>query len=89
MVQAMRHAKPVIASVHDAASDVVEHERTGLLVDQDDHAALATAMIGLLENLVGFYVSPAYKGGVALILFLAVILVRPEGLLGKAEERKV
>ena len=46
-------------------------------------------LIGVLENLVGFYVSPAYKEGVALMLFLVVILVRPEGLLGKVEERKV
>jgi branched-chain amino acid transport system permease protein len=38
---------------------------------------------------VGAYVSPAYKEGVALMLFLVVILVLPEGLLGKAEERKV
>ena len=39
--------------------------------------------------LVGYYLSPAYKEGVALMLFLVVILFRPEGLLGKAEERKV
>jgi branched-chain amino acid transport system permease protein len=52
-------------------------------------ALLGGVLIGVLENVVGFYVSPAYKEGVALILFLIVILVRPEGLLGKAEERKV
>ena len=46
-------------------------------------------LIGVLENLVGFYISPAYKEGVALVVFLLVILFRPEGLLGKAEERKV
>jgi len=34
-------------------------------------------------------VSPAYKEGVALVLFLLVILFKPEGLLGKSEERKV
>ena len=39
-------------------------------------------LIGILENVVGFYVSPAYKEGVALVLFLGVILFRPEGLLG-------
>jgi branched-chain amino acid transport system permease protein len=38
---------------------------------------------------VGFYVTPAYKEGVALVVFLLVILLRPEGLLGKVEERKV
>lgn len=46
-------------------------------------------LIGVLENLVGFYISPAYKEGVALMLFMLVILFRPEGLLGKPEERKV
>jgi branched-chain amino acid transport system permease protein len=50
---------------------------------------LGGVLIGVLENLVGFYFSPAYKEGVALVLFLLVILFRPEGLLGKAEERKV
>jgi branched-chain amino acid transport system permease protein len=57
--------------------------------NQTRGALLGGVMIGVLENLVGFYVSPAYKEGVALALFLAVILFRPEGLLGKAEERKV
>lgn len=57
--------------------------------NQTRGALLGGVLIGVLENLVGFYVSPAYKEGVALMLFLVVILVRPEGLLGKAEERKV
>jgi len=57
--------------------------------NQTRGALLGGVLIGVLENLVGFYVSPAYKEGVALALFLAVILFRPEGLLGKAEERKV
>ena len=52
-------------------------------------ALVGGVLIGVLENVVGFYVSPAYKEGVALMLFLVVILFRPEGLLGKAEERKV
>jgi branched-chain amino acid transport system permease protein len=52
-------------------------------------ALLGGVLIGVLENVVGFYVSPAYKEGVALMLFLVVILFRPEGLLGTAEERKV
>ena len=57
--------------------------------NQTRGALVGGILIGVLENLVGFYVSPAYKEGVALILFLVVILFRPEGLLGKAEERKV
>ena len=57
--------------------------------NQTRGALLGGVLIGVLENIVGFYISPAYKEGVALLLFLAVILFRPEGLLGKAEERKV
>jgi branched-chain amino acid transport system permease protein len=57
--------------------------------NQTRGALLGGVLIGVLENVVGFYISPAYKEGVALILFLLVILFRPEGLLGKAEERKV
>jgi branched-chain amino acid transport system permease protein len=57
--------------------------------NQTRGALLGGVLIGVLENLVGHYISPAYKEGVALVLFLAVILFRPEGLLGKTEERKV
>jgi branched-chain amino acid transport system permease protein len=57
--------------------------------NQTRGALLGGVLIGILENVVGFYISPAYKEGVALLLFLLVILFRPEGLLGKSEERKV
>jgi len=52
-------------------------------------ALLGGVLIGILENLVGFYLSAQYKEGVALMLFLVVILFRPEGLVGRVEERKV
>ncbi|HEX8010392.1 MAG TPA: branched-chain amino acid ABC transporter permease [Casimicrobiaceae bacterium] len=57
--------------------------------NQTRGALLGGVLVGVLENLTGAYVSAAYKEGVALLLFLIVIIVRPEGLLGKAEERKV
>jgi branched-chain amino acid transport system permease protein len=52
-------------------------------------ALLGGVLLGVLENLAAAYVSPAYKDAVALVLFVAVILFRPEGLLGRAEERTV
>lgn len=52
-------------------------------------ALLGGVLVGVLENLVGAYISPGYKEGVALLLFLVVIVFMPQGLLGKAEERKV
>jgi branched-chain amino acid transport system permease protein len=57
--------------------------------NQTRGALLGGVLVGVLENLMGAYVSPAYKEGVALMLFLGVILFRPEGLLGRVEERKV
>jgi len=57
--------------------------------NQTRGALLGGVLVGILENLTGAYVSPAYKEGVALMLFLAVIILRPEGLLGKVQERKV
>jgi branched-chain amino acid transport system permease protein len=46
-------------------------------------------IVGVAENLASAYISPAYKDAVALVLFMAVILLRPQGLLGRTEERKV
>jgi branched-chain amino acid transport system permease protein len=57
--------------------------------NQTRGALLGGVLVGVLENLTGAYISPAYKEGVALLLFLLVIIVRPEGLLGRTEERKV
>ncbi|HTS24069.1 MAG TPA: branched-chain amino acid ABC transporter permease [Casimicrobiaceae bacterium] len=57
--------------------------------NQTRGALLGGVLVGVLENLTGAYVSPAYKEGVALLLFLVVIVFRPEGLLGRREERKV
>jgi branched-chain amino acid transport system permease protein len=50
---------------------------------------LGGLVVGVCENLAAAYVSASYKDAVALALFLFVILVRPQGLLGKPVERKV
>ena len=52
-------------------------------------ALIGGLLIGVTENLVASYISPGYKDGVALLLFMVVIMFRPQGLLGKVEERKV
>lgn len=50
-IEAMRHQLPVIASVHDAAPEVVEDGVTGLCVDLDEGTqALASAIIRLLQS---------------------------------------
>ena len=52
-------------------------------------ALLGGLIVGVCENLAAAYISPAYKDAVALILFMVVILFKPQGLLGKKVERKV
>jgi len=52
-------------------------------------ALLGGLIVGVCENLAAAYISPTYKDAVALVIFMAVILFRPQGLLGRRVERKV
>ena len=52
-------------------------------------ALLGGLIVGVSENLAAAYVSPTYKDAVALVIFMLVILFKPQGLLGKKTERKV
>ncbi len=52
-------------------------------------ALLGGLIVGVCENLAAAYISPAYKDAVALIIFMIVILCKPQDLLGNKEERKV
>lgn len=52
-------------------------------------AILGGLIVGVSENLAAAYVSPAYKDAVALVVFMLVILFKPQGLLGRKVERKV
>jgi branched-chain amino acid transport system permease protein len=46
-------------------------------------------LIGVVDNLAAAYVSTQYRAAVPLILLIAIILFRPQGLLGRREERTV
>jgi branched-chain amino acid transport system permease protein len=52
-------------------------------------AILGGLIVGVSENLASAYISPTYKDAVALVVFMLVILFKPQGLLGKKIERKV
>lgn len=49
-IEAMRHGLPVIASIHDAASEVVVDGKTGLLSNLDQPNDLAEKLILMLRN---------------------------------------
>lgn len=47
-------------------------------------ALIAGVLVGVIEVMGGFLLGPQYKMAVVLTLFLAVLMFRPRGLLGKA-----
>jgi branched-chain amino acid transport system permease protein len=52
-------------------------------------AILGGLILGVLDNFSAAYISAQYRGAIPLIILVAVILWRPQGLLGRAEERTV
>jgi branched-chain amino acid transport system permease protein len=52
-------------------------------------AILGGLILGVLDNLSAAYISSQYRGAFPLIILIAVILLRPQGLLGRIEERTV
>lgn len=46
-------------------------------------------LIGIADNLGAYYISADYRSATALILLIGVILLKPEGLLGRVEERTI
>jgi len=52
-------------------------------------AIVGGLLLGVAENLAATYVSAQYRGALPLIILIVVILIRPQGLVGRAEERTV
>ncbi|MGH8810104.1 MAG: branched-chain amino acid ABC transporter permease [Noviherbaspirillum sp.] len=47
-------------------------------------ALIAGVLVGVIEVMGGFLLGPQYKLAIVLVLFLAVLMFRPQGLMGKA-----
>ena len=52
-------------------------------------AVIGGLLIGLAESLTAGYIDSAYKDAVALLILLVLLLIKPSGLLGRAEARRV
>ncbi len=52
-------------------------------------ALMGGFLIGVLENLGAFYISTQYRTAFPIILLILVVLFKPEGIFGRAEERRV
>ena len=46
-------------------------------------------LLGIVDNLSAAYISTQYRAAAPLILLIVIILFRPQGLLGRPEERTV
>ena len=69
--------------------DGVDDSLSGAVDSTTAAAALARRSEETLDNLAAAYVSTAYRQAIPLILLVLVILFRPQGLLGRKEERAV
>lgn len=47
-------------------------------------AILGGLIIGITQTLTGFFISVEFKDLIALVLFILILLIRPQGLLGRA-----
>lgn len=52
-------------------------------------AVVGGLILGVLDNLAAAYISAQYRTAVPLVVLVAVILFRPQGLMGRLEERSV
>jgi branched-chain amino acid transport system permease protein len=52
-------------------------------------AIVGGLILGILDNLSAAYLSSQYRAAFPLLILIVVILVRPQGLLGRVEERTV
>jgi branched-chain amino acid transport system permease protein len=52
-------------------------------------AIVGGLVVGVVDNLAAAYISTQYRQAVPLFLLVLIILFRPEGLLGRKEERAV
>ena len=52
-------------------------------------AIVGGLILGVTENLAAAYISAQYRNAIPLLLLIVVILWRPHGLMGRAEERTV
>jgi len=50
---------------------------------------LTTGPLGVIETLAGAYVSTELQASMAFVIIILVLTLRPDGLLGKPEIKKV
>ena len=52
-------------------------------------AVVGGLVLGVVDNFAAVYISSLYRMAIPLLILIVVILFRPQGLLGRVEERTV
>jgi branched-chain amino acid transport system permease protein len=52
-------------------------------------AIVGGLLLGVIDNFAAAYLSAQYRSALPLLILIAVILIRPQGLLGRSEERTI
>lgn len=52
-------------------------------------AFIASFIVGLVETLSGYFISPSMKQAVIFVLFIVILVIRPSGLLGRKGEEAI
>jgi branched-chain amino acid transport system permease protein len=52
-------------------------------------ALVGGLLLGVIDNFAAAYLSAQYRSALPLLILIAVILIRPQGLLGRSEERTI
>jgi branched-chain amino acid transport system permease protein len=52
-------------------------------------AMIGSLLLGLIESMTVAYISAGYRDVIAFAILIAVLLIRPSGLVGQVEEEKV
>jgi branched-chain amino acid transport system permease protein len=52
-------------------------------------AVVGGLLLGVVDNLAAAYVSTQYRGAIPMFLLIVIILFKPNGLIGRQEERTV
>ena len=52
-------------------------------------AIVGGLLLGVVDNFAAAYLSAQYRAAIPLLMLIVVILFRPQGLLGRLEERTV
>ena len=80
MVQAIGRARTPIETI---CSSAVAHRRRVPTTGSILGSLVAGLLIGLVESLGGLLLDPSYKTLIVFVLYLGVVIVRPNGLFGR------